>query len=151
MSITQELKKKAIEERETRFDKFWNLHPARNGRKIGKPEASRKFFSLSDKDSLLILQATKIYRESKDVKDRIGIRDPHRFIRDGKGYEIWREFIPVKSIKTPQSKPLTPEEIADTTRRFSQEYQLKLYRKICDLWSRSKKLRLLNNAPCNMF
>lgn len=85
-----------------RFDKFMELHPARNGRKIGKAKAKRKFFKLSDKDSLLILQATETYRKCKDVKNGVGIRDPHRFIKDGYGDEAWREWI---GYSTPNQAP----------------------------------------------
>ena len=110
-----------------RFNKFWNIHPARNGRKVGKPEAKKKFLKLNDKDSILIIQATKNYAISKDVKDGIGIRDPHRFIRDGKGNERWREYInkldkrevqrqesierPVKRMCNPDSSPMSMREI----------------------------------------
>ncbi len=95
-----------------RFDKFWSLHPPRNGRKVGKPEAKRKFLKLSNKDSILIIQATKNYRNSKDVKDGIGIRDPHRFIRDGRGNERWREYIEAEpKLQKPSEKTYsTPKE-----------------------------------------
>ena len=114
-----------------RFNKFWNIHPARNGRKVGKPEAKKKFLKLNDKDSILIIQATKNYAISKDVKDGIGIRDPHRFIRDGKGNERWREYInkldkrevqrqesierPVKRMCNPDSSPRSMREILVAT------------------------------------
>ncbi len=96
-----------------RFNKFWALHPARNGRKVGKPEARKKFLKLSDKDSILIIQATKNYRNSKDVKNGIGIRDPHRFIKDSKGNERWREYIqeiPQKPRSSSEKTFSTPEE-----------------------------------------
>lgn len=106
MSLASDLKKKEFEER---FDEFWSLAPARNNRKVGQPEARRKFAKLSDKDSILILQAVRHYRDSKDVKAGIGIRDPHRFIRDGRGYEIWREDIPkIKAIPRQESASTEP-------------------------------------------
>lgn len=99
-----------------RFNKFWIIYPARNGIKLGKPEAKNKFFRLNDKDSLLIIQATINYANSKDVKAGIGIRDAHRFIRDGKGIERWREYIVYTQIRNPTQPPRnsysTPEQRA---------------------------------------
>ncbi len=76
------------------FEQFWAIYPPRNGRKIGKEEARHKFYMLKlKKDVPLIIQATKNYSSCKDVKEGIGIKDAHRFIKTANGIEPWREHI----------------------------------------------------------
>lgn len=75
------------------FDQFWNLAPMRNGKRLGKPEAIRKFQTLSAEDRQLVLVAIQHYAGSELVQKGIGIMDPHRFLRNGRGYEPFREWI----------------------------------------------------------
>lgn len=88
-----------------RFDKFMELHPARNGRKIGRALAWRKFVKLSDKDSLLILQAVENYRDSEDLKGGIKACDPERFILRRGNVAWWREWLfkPLRTAFTPKT------------------------------------------------
>lgn len=74
------------------FNTFWELAPMRNGKRLGRSEAIRKFDALSAEDRKRVLIAVKHYAESKQVKDGIGVMDPHRFLRRGKD-EPWREWI----------------------------------------------------------
>ncbi|MEK7764393.1 MAG: hypothetical protein AAB433_22700 [Nitrospirota bacterium] len=74
------------------FDEYWSIAPMRNGKRLGKSEAARKFSALSVEDRKHVLLAAKHYAESKQVKDGIGIMDPHRFLRKGKD-EPWRDWI----------------------------------------------------------
>ncbi len=149
MSITPEIKKKA-------FEKFKAIYPTRNGRKLEMPLAEKKWLKyITSKDISLILSATTEFANSREVKAGNGIMNAHRFIRDGKGIEHWRDWIKVftanELVKSTQSKPVTPEQIKDSKMRYSPEFQHKLHRKICNLWAKSKHLVRLNNAPCNMW
>ncbi len=107
------------------FLEFWNIYPCRNGRKIGKSEAQRKFFLLSAKHRPLLIQATKNYVNSQDVKNGIGIKDPHRFIKDGYGGERWREYIgngavKPKKVEEPPEREFTLEERCNNIRSYKE-------------------------------
>ena len=73
----------------TFFDIFWNTYPSRNGKKIDKPEALKRYCQFSEKDLPLINQAAINYANSKDVKQGIGIRDAKRFLKD----DYWKDWI----------------------------------------------------------
>jgi hypothetical protein len=75
------------------FSAFWSDYPARNGKKLEKSETQTRFFKLKPPDQALCATAAKHYAESEMVKKGIGIKDPKRFIRDGKGSEPWRDWI----------------------------------------------------------
>jgi len=85
------------------FDEFWNIYPSRNGKKLERAETLKRFIALKNGDKELCLQAAKHYSESELVKQGFGIKDPKRFLRDGKGNEYWREWI------DPEQKPETTE------------------------------------------
>lgn len=86
----------------TSFDKFWELYPARNGKKLEKEETRKRFHALKEADLPLIIQAVKDYTNNKSVKEGIGIRDPKRFIISDHGKtEFWREWI------KPEFKPIS--------------------------------------------
>ena len=75
------------------FEDFWKNYPMRNGKRLGQPEAVRKWKRLKDEDHKLVLIAVKNYASSKQVRDGIGIKDPHRWLSNGKGDEPWRDWI----------------------------------------------------------
>lgn len=75
------------------WQEFWKTYPDRNGKKLDKVETCRRFLGLSQQDRKLLLVAVKHYATSERVADGIGIKDPKRFIRDGKGQEPWRDWI----------------------------------------------------------
>lgn len=75
------------------FDEFWNLYPMRNGKRVGKPEALKKFQLLSPEDRLVVLAAVQHYATSELVQKGVGIMDAHRWLRNGKGHEPWRDWI----------------------------------------------------------
>lgn len=75
------------------FEEFWKSYPSRNGKRVGKPEAQRKFGSLSLQDRELVLVATRNYAASELVQKSVGIKDPHRFLQTGKKDEPWRDWI----------------------------------------------------------
>lgn len=83
------------------FENFWKCYPARNGKRIGKVEAQRKFRSLSSQDRGLVLVATRNYAASELIQKGVGVRDPHRFLQNGKKDEPWRDWItPEESTKS---------------------------------------------------
>lgn len=88
-----------------KFEEFWNLFPKRNGKRLGKPEALRKYLSLSTEDRQLVIVAVRHYAGSELILKGIGIMDPHRFLQKGKGDQPWREWIePEAQVVAPQKK-----------------------------------------------
>ena len=75
------------------FEKFWGLYPMRNGKRLGKLEALRKWNRLSVQDRQEVLIAVLHYAHSKTVSDGIGIKDPHRWLGNGKKDKPWEEWI----------------------------------------------------------
>ena len=75
------------------FEEFWKAYPMRDGRRIGKPEALKKWSSLSAPDRKRVLIAVQHYANSNQVLAGIGIKDPHRWLRKGKKDEPWREWL----------------------------------------------------------
>ena len=80
------------------FEKFWQSAPDRNGKKVNKDEARKKFSTIKKDDLPLVVQAVKNYANSKNVKDGIGIKDPHRFISNKENKKYWREWIDPEKI-----------------------------------------------------
>lgn len=75
------------------FEEFWNTYPMRSGKRLGKQEALKKWRLLSSKDQSQVLIAVRHYASSKTVSEGIGIKDPHRWLRNGKKDEPWREWL----------------------------------------------------------
>ena len=75
------------------FEEFWGLYPERNGKRLGKPEALRKWKGLSAEDRKQVLGAVLHYAKSEMVLKGMGIKDPHRWLRSGKNDEPWRDWI----------------------------------------------------------
>ena len=69
------------------FEKFWELYPSRNGKKLLKRDAKGAFLKIKNGDVSLILQAVQNYRCSQTV----------RFIKK----DYWREWL------TPDEPPPT--------------------------------------------
>lgn len=78
---------------EREFEEFWKCYPARNGKRVGKPEAQRKFGAFSLQDRELVLVAARNYAASELVQKGVGVKDPHRFLQNGKQDEPWRDWI----------------------------------------------------------
>lgn len=72
---------------------FWEPYPKRNGKRIGKEAAYKKYLEVKKEDRELLHQAVKNYANSKMVKKGIGIKDPKRFITNRDNPEYWREWI----------------------------------------------------------
>lgn len=90
-------------EKERLFETFWSIYPSRNGKKLYRQEALKKFCELSTDEITLCLQAVKNYAISSMVKQGMGIKDPHRFLWNGKERSwFWKEWIePERNEKRP--------------------------------------------------
>ena len=88
-----------------KFKKFWDNYPARNGKRLGKSDALELFSSLTEDDQHLVAIAAKHYANSEMVQAGIGIKDPKRFLRNGKNSEPWREWIEPERPKAVPNKP----------------------------------------------
>ncbi|MBS0164744.1 MAG: hypothetical protein JSR29_01550 [Nitrospira sp.] len=75
------------------FEDFWKSYPARNGKRLGRAEAVQKWNRLKTEDRKQVLIAVHHYANSKLVSEGIGIKDPHRWLINGKGNEPWRDWI----------------------------------------------------------
>ena len=75
------------------FEEFWEIAPERNGKKIGKAEAEKKFMKLKADDLANVIVATHNYADSEMVKQGIGIKDPHRFLSNRDNKEYWKEWM----------------------------------------------------------
>ena len=82
------------------FEEFWEIAPSRNGKKIDRPQAEKKFLKLKAGDLANVIVAIHNYADSEMVKQGIGIKDPHRFISNRENKEYWKEW-------------MEPEEITD--------------------------------------
>lgn len=83
-----------------RFEEFWNLYPSRNGKKLEKGKAMDAYAKIKESDIPSLIQAVSNYARSEMVRREIGIKDPKRFLIDGKGNPYWREWIePEKATK----------------------------------------------------
>jgi hypothetical protein len=108
-SPNKEIYKEKVPELDTsneHFEKFWQAYPPRNGKKFGRPATLTLFLKLSLEDQLLAIQSAKNYSESEMVKKGIGIKDPKRFLGNGKSYEYWREWIEPEQKTTVNGSPI---------------------------------------------
>lgn len=104
---TQKVKKRIVYTPEFETD-FWDKYPARNGKKLGKENAFKKFLKISEEEKPLLYSAVKNYGDSEMVSKGIGIKDPERFLGGSNGYEYWREWITPevkRNEKMPTNKP----------------------------------------------
>ncbi len=89
------------------FVEFWENYPRRNGKRVGKPAAQRKFRSLNHEDRLLVSGAARHYANSELVRKGVGIMDPHRFLLNGKDDQPWRDWITPEESTNGHSQSLT--------------------------------------------
>lgn len=82
-----------------KFEKFWKIYPARNGKKIGKDKSLSLFSNLSAKNQDAVLIAVENYA-SADTGYSV---DPVRFFKSNKCPNgLWREWLePAEEAKTP--------------------------------------------------
>ena len=88
------------------FEEFWKTYPARNGKKLDKPEAQKRFLALGEEDRILAVQAAKNYSESEMVTKGMGIKDAKRFLGIGKGNGPWRDWIEPEQKTTVSGSPV---------------------------------------------
>jgi len=75
------------------FEEFWETYPARNGKKLEKSATEALFCKLSPTEQQQVVQAAQNYAASDLAEKGIGIKDPKRFLRNGKGNEPWRDWL----------------------------------------------------------
>ena len=75
------------------FEEFWEIAPSRNGKKIDRPQAEKKFLKLKAGDLANVIVAIHNYADSEMVKNGIGIKDPHRFLSNRENKEYWKEWL----------------------------------------------------------
>jgi phage replication O-like protein O len=80
------------------FDEFWENYPPRNGKKLEKQKTFEAYCRLSDSDVSACNQAVKNYANSEGIRQRIGIRDPKRFLKD----EFWKDWIGPEKLFLPK-------------------------------------------------
>ena len=78
---------------EISFEEFWEIAPSRNGKKIGREAAWKKFQKLKESDLANIIIAISNYRDSEMVQSGVGIKDPERFIANRDNPEFWKEWM----------------------------------------------------------
>ena len=83
---------------EISFEEFWDVYPARNGKKIDKPKAKEKFYKLKSGDLSSVIVAAHNYAKSEMVSKGIGIKDPHRFLSNKDNPKYWKEWIEPEEI-----------------------------------------------------
>ena len=105
------------------FEEFWNLYPMRNGKRLGKPAALKKWARLNRHERQQVLMAVRHYATSWMVTDGIGIKDPHRWLGNGKKDEPWREWLePEQASLGKNHAPLTcSKRIQSAGDRFLRE------------------------------
>lgn len=65
------------------FDEFWEAYPARNGKKAGKAETKKKFFSINPKHYPRIIQNARNYGINNEFP-----KDPVRFLK----LDFWKDW-----------------------------------------------------------
>ena len=77
----------------SKFEEFWQAYPDRNGKKLERAATCERFEELSEEEQGQVIQAARHYAASQNVRAGIGIRDPKRFLRDGKGSQPWKDWL----------------------------------------------------------
>lgn len=72
------------------FGDFWNIYPRRHGKRLNKPEATRHWNKLNQKDKEAAIVGAKLYAESVINGTTLSSKDPDRWLRDRK-WEDWQE------------------------------------------------------------
>jgi hypothetical protein len=117
----KDIKKESIKKENFNFEKFWNLYPKRNGKKVGKQECQ---IFIKDKikpnEHEPLLKATGHYANSDEVK-RGYARDPIRFLKK----DYWQDWVDGSGTKGQvQSAPL-PKFNEDTHFKCDRCFQVK--------------------------
>ncbi len=91
----------------TRFsEKFWELYPKRNGKKLGKGDCFEYIKTkIDERDFQPLLRATTNYSNSSSVRDGF-TKDPIRFLRK----DYWREWIEGETV---EPEEMTSRELHD--------------------------------------
>lgn len=87
-----------LSQREVFFEEFWEAAPARNGKKIDRPAAKKKFLKLKERDLQEVIAAVRNYAKSEMVLKGVGIKDPHRFLSNKDNPNYWKEWIEPEEI-----------------------------------------------------
>ncbi len=83
------------------FEEFWEHYPERNGKRLDKQETQELFMTLPHEEQTLAIRAAKNYAISEMVQRGIGIKDPKRFLQNGKGSQPWKDWTDPEKPKTP--------------------------------------------------
>lgn len=78
---------------DTTFAAFWKLAPARDGFKVGKQAARKRFDQLEEAEWPLLLAAVKKYRQYIE-QTHGSAKDPCRFLHNRDDGDFWREWAP---------------------------------------------------------
>lgn len=81
------------------FEKFWDFYPKRDGKKLLKQAAIRKFMGLKSSDQELAVVAAENFGKRKSVLKGFGIKDAVRFLETADGDQVWRDFIEPESVE----------------------------------------------------
>ena len=97
------------DEREQLFERFWELYPCRNGRKLNRAEAKTAYMALKPADRDAVMGAVANYAAYIRQSDGKA-KDAFRWLRrppKGAGQEPWRDYIEAPS------EPQGPKKGAD--------------------------------------
>ena len=108
-------KVKHIKEYTPFFLNFWEIIPARNGKRLEKGPASKLFDALKVEDQELCIVAAGNYAASELVQKGIGIKDPKRFVRNG----FWREWIEPETPFNPKDAEERAQKVKEYKRDIS--------------------------------
>lgn len=99
------VKESKVKEKKLLFEKFWQLYPLRNGKKLLKADAEEFFVKeIKDEEFDLLLKAVGNYAVSRTVTDGY-VKDAIRFLRK----DYWKSWI---EAEIPSHKKETPLKCA---------------------------------------
>lgn len=121
--ISTERKVKESKGKETKeniyatFEKFWELYPARKGRKLTKKESYDFFIkNITEKDIDSILTATENYANSQIVKDGFA-KDAIRFLKK----DYWHEWIETEKLRPEEKPPVNMLDLIKKEKKINEE------------------------------
>lgn len=82
------------------FEKFWLLYPSRNGKKLGRSDAKKKFLQIKIEDLNALMIATENYTKSKMATDGYA-KDAKRFLLN----DYWKDWIDGSGSNRQELKP----------------------------------------------
>jgi hypothetical protein len=105
ISTQSKVKESKVKEKKLLFEKFWQLYPLRNGKKLLKADAEEFFVKeIKDEEFDLLLKAVGNYAVSRTVTDGY-VKDAIRFLRK----DYWKSWI---EAEIPSHKKETPLKCA---------------------------------------